>query len=75
MRTLSRVLAYGLAALLLVMVLALAVAGVSAARALFITAVGIFLMIALGSLMRGRRDRDGGSAVPDGEDRGGTMER
>ncbi len=75
MTTFTRVLAYGLAGLLVVAVGILAVAGVTAARALFVTAVGIFLMIALGSLMGCRRGRDEGPAVPEGEDRGGTMER
>ena len=74
MTTLSRVLAYGLAGLLVAGVAILAVAGMTAARALFVTAVGIFLMIALGSLMGGRRGRGEGPAVPDGEDGGGTME-
>ena len=75
MTTLSRVLAYGLVAVLVVAVGILAVAGVTAARVLFVTAVGLFLMIALGSLMGGRGGRDQGRAVPDDEDRGGTMER
>ena len=74
MTPLSRVLAYGLAGLLVVGVGILALAGMTAARALFVTAAGIFLMIALGSLMGGRRGRGEGPGVPDGEDRGGTME-
>ena len=75
MTTLTRVLAYGLAGALVVAVAILAVAGVSAARALAVTGVGLFLMIALGSLMGGRGGRDKGPAVPDGDDPGGTMER
>jgi hypothetical protein len=73
--TFTRVLAYGLVVVLVGAVGVLALAGVTAALALLVTAVGIFVMIALGSLMGGRRGRDDGPAVPDGEERGGTMER
>jgi len=73
--TLTRVLAYGLAGLVAAAVAVLAVAGVTAAQALFVTAVGIFLMIALGSLMGGRRHQAQGPGAPEPEDRGGTMDR
>jgi len=52
---LTRVLAYGLGALLLAGVVLLAAAGVPAATAVVVTAAAVIAMIALGSILGGRR--------------------
>ena len=58
MTRLTRILAYGMGALLLAVVVLLALAGVSAAVALVVTAVAVLTMIALGGLLGGRSTPD-----------------
>lgn len=55
MTTLSRVLAYGLGALLVGGLVVLAVAGVPAATAVLVTAGAVLALIIVGGAMRGRR--------------------
>ncbi len=89
MTTITRVLAYGLGALLLAGVVLLALAGVSAAVALVITALAVVALIIMGGAFRGRPpgppaadapeedDRQGspGAGSSEEDDRDGTMER
>jgi hypothetical protein len=85
--TVSRVLAYGLGALLLAGLVILGVAGVPAARAIVVTGVAVLVMIVLGGAFRGRR-RPGRPPAPGAPEAtpgpgpgpgaagsGGTMER
>jgi membrane protein implicated in regulation of membrane protease activity len=75
--TLTRVLAYGLAAVLVGGFVVLALAGVPAARIIVITALAVVAMIGLGSAFGGRRSsgRPSGrqDAAPGAGDEGGTM--
>jgi NADH:ubiquinone oxidoreductase subunit 6 (subunit J) len=72
MTTFTRVLAYGLGALLLAGLVLLALAGVAAATALLVTAGAVVLLIAFGGLMGGRHSS--GADAPAEDDRGGKME-
>jgi membrane protein implicated in regulation of membrane protease activity len=73
--TFTRVLAYGLGALLLAGVVLLALAGVSAAVALLITAVAVVVLIIMGGAFRGRPSATPGAGAPEEDDGDGTMER
>lgn len=55
MTTFTRIVAYGLAVAVAGFVVVLAIAGVSAAVALVVTAVAVLAMIALGGIFGGRR--------------------
>lgn len=86
MTNLTRFLAYGLGFVLVAGLVILAVAGVSAARALAATAGAMVLLVALGGLLGGRRNSAGSSSPATGEQpdpapesvpdtaEGGTME-
>lgn len=70
MTLLSRVLAYTLAVVLFGGLVVLALAGVSAATAVLVTAGAVVALIALGGTLRGRRTPPG----PPRGGPGGTME-
>lgn len=73
MTTFTRILAYGLGALLLAGIVLLALAGVQAAVALVITALAVVALIVMGGAFRGRGTSS--ADAPGEEDRGGTMEQ